>query len=260
MKAMITGASGTVGTVLTHYLKEQGIKTVAWNRQEVDIDDYAEMEAFLQREQPDVLYHLAVASRPSGRENESWWVNYHWTSELAWITRTLNIKFVFTSTVMVFSDEAQGPFTIHSRPDAAEGYGFEKLQAEERIWEQNPQATIARLGWQIGHEAGSNNMVDFLATQQAEHGRVEASTQWYPACSFLEDTAAALHALAHMPAGLYLINSNLRWTFYEIATALNEQHGRPWHIVPTEAFVYDQRMLDERVPIASLDKQLKTLA
>ena len=37
---------------------------------------------------------------------------------------------------------------------------------------------------------------------------------------------------------------------YEIACALNERHGRRWKIVPTDDFVFDQRLIDPRVPIS----------
>lgn len=259
MKAVITGARGTVGSALYHYLEKEGHTAVGWDRQQVPLDNYEQMFEFLQTEQPDVLYHLAIASQPSGRDNEGWLVNYQWPSELAWLTKELGIKFIFTSTVMVYTNNATAPFTPDTVPDETEGYGADKLRAERRVQEQNPAAIIVRLGWQIGTKAGSNNMIDFLEKQMAEHGRIEASTKWYPACSFLADTAAVLTQLATADSGLYLLNSNTRWTFYEIVTTLNEQRGRPWQVIPTENFVYDQRMLDERLNTPPLNTHLPIL-
>jgi dTDP-4-dehydrorhamnose reductase len=259
MKAIITGASGAVGSALTHHLTENGHTAIAWNRAEVTYTDYAAMEAYLRHHQPDVLFHLAVASASTGRDNEGWWVTYHWTSELAWLCRQLNIRFVFTGTVMVYSNNAPGPFTPATVPDVTEGYGYEKLQAEQRAFSQNPDTIVARLGWQIGDAPGFNNMVDFLERQQREQGEIRASRKWFPACSFVQDTAAALTALATFPAGLYLVNSNTRWSFYDIASALNEVHGNRWVVTLDDNFVYDQRMMDERVPIAPLDQRLPGL-
>lgn len=259
MKAVITGANGTVGTALRQRLTQQGHSYVTWDRNQVPIDDYWQMETFLKAEKPDVLFHLAVASNPTGLENENWLVSYHWPSELAWLTRELGIQFVFTSTVMVFTDNAKGPFTVDSVPDVTEGYGYDKLVAEKQILYQNPKAIIARLGWQIGQTPDSNNMIRYFHQQMDEQGKIEASQKWLPACSFLPDTADALIALTEMPAGLYLVNSNIDWNFYQIASALNVKHGNPWQVVATGNFVYDQRMLDSRVPIASLDKRLDGL-
>jgi dTDP-4-dehydrorhamnose reductase len=256
-KALVTGANGTVGKALIDYLNKQGIEVIKWDRQAIPINDYQIMEDFVRDTQADVLFHLAIASQSTGRENESWLVHVEWTSELAWITRQLDIGFVFTSSVMVFTDDAKGAFTVDSIPDATEGYGYEKYKAEQRTLEQNPKSIIARLGWQIGDSAGSNNMVDFLEKQMSENSEIRASTKWYPATSFLQDTSAALTQLVGREAGIYMLNSNERWTFFDIVSALNAKHGNRWKIVPTEDFVYDQRMIDERVPIASLNERLK---
>jgi dTDP-4-dehydrorhamnose reductase len=260
MKAIVTGAHGTVGSALTRHLKQLGHQIVAWDRNVVPISRYQPMEDFVRQEKPDVLFHLAIASRSTGLPNESWLVNYEWASELAWITRQLGVRFVFTSSVMVFSDNAKGPFTPDSQPDAATGYGNEKRQAESRVLSQNPNAIIARIGWQIGDAPGSNNMIDFFEKQIAQNGCIKASRQWYPACSFVTDTATVLVELATASPGLYLVNSNTRWSFYEIASALNEQHGRRWKIVADDSFVFDQRMLDSRVPIRPLSATLTALA
>lgn len=259
MKILITGARGTVGAALQQRLEQRGHAIVTWDRRAVPIDDYHAMEAFVRGHAPDVLYHLAIASQPTGRPGEAWLVNYEWSSELAWITRILGVRMVFTSTAMVFSDHARGPFTRASIPDAAEGYGFDKRMAEARVREQNPDAVIARLSWQIGRAPGSNNMIDFLDRRSRELGHVPASTRWYPAAAFLEDTADALIAIANMPADLYMLDENRSFTFYEIASALSRHHKNAWTILPTEDFVYDQRMLDDRVPMPPLEERLPEL-
>lgn len=259
MKALITGASGTVGSALTDHLTQLGHTPIAWDRSQVPYDDYHSMLGYILLIKPDVVYHLAVASQPQGHENEEWWVTFHWTGELAWICRQLAIRFIFTSSVMVWSDNASGPFTPDSPPDVTEGYGHIKLQAEQRAMHQNPDAIVARLGWQIGAAAGSNNMVDFFAQQMKEQGEIRASRRWLPACSFVQDTAAALTALATLSPGLYLVDSNTRWSFYEIALALDAVHGHRWRVFADDSFVFDQRMQDPRVPIAPLSERLPSL-
>jgi dTDP-4-dehydrorhamnose reductase len=259
MRAIITGASGTVGSRLSEHLRQQGFDVIAWDRQRVPVDDYWAMERFVRESAPDVLFHLATASQPTGRAGESWLINYEWTSELAWVTRTLGVRYVFSSTTLVFSNDAKGPFTVDSKPDAAEGYGYEKRRAEERVFFQNPNARVVRLGWQIGGQYSGNNMLAFLEGKMREEGRVEASTRWYPACSMLEDTVRELHRLAWAEPGLYMPDANERWTFYEIACALNALHGNRWRIAPSEYFVFDQRMRDARTKLPSLKERLPTL-
>jgi dTDP-4-dehydrorhamnose reductase len=256
---LVTGLRGTVGRALQARLGRDGVRVVGWDRGAVPIDHYDTMARFVEATAPDALVHLAIASSPTGRDREAWLVNHEWPSELAWITRQLGIRFVHASSVMVFSGAATGPFTVDAVPDAADGYGHEKRRAEQRVHYQNPAATIARLGWQIGDAPGSNNMIDFFERETRAHGRVGASTRWWPACSFLDDTADALARLLRAAPGCYQLDSNERWTFFEIAQALAAHHHGRWHVVPTEEPTQDQRMIDPRVEIASLATRLPAL-
>ena len=263
MKILITGAHGTVGSELKKYLHALNhalnIEVLTWDRNCIPINVYNLMEEFLREVRPDIVFHLAAVVMNTCTTDYSWSANYEWTGELAWITKILTIKFMYTSTAMVFSPHAQGPFTVYSRPDATEGYGYEKRRSEERVLYQNPEATIVRLGWQIGEEPGSNNMIDYFDRHMKQHGHIEASTRWQPACSFLADTVETLFALTRFPSGLYMLDSNEKWNFYEIACALNELHGNKWNIVPTHEFIYDQRLFDEKVKMSSLKKRLRLL-
>jgi dTDP-4-dehydrorhamnose reductase len=257
-RILVTGANGTVGTAFRQCAASHGATVIAWDRTAVPIDRYQPMEDFVRDTRPDALVHLAIGSKSTGRANESWLVNYEWTSELAWIAQVLGVPIIFTSSVMVFSDAARGPFTIDSQPDAPEGYGYEKRMAEQRVVHQNPEARVVRIGWQIGEREGSNNMIDFFERQMREQGRINASTRWLPACSFLTDTAEALWTALSRPHGLYMVDSNARWSFFEIASALRDIHGG-WRVVPTEDFVYDQRMHDDRLGVPTLAARLPGL-
>ena len=251
----MTGRRGTVGSALAEAIHRAGGEVVRWDRAAVPIDDYGEMRAFVGDTRPDALFHLAAASQPTqphAAAEESWRVNYEWTSELAWLTRELGIPFIFTSTVMVFTRDNPGPYTVASRPDAEHDYGLQKRRAEERAFTQNPAARVARLGWQIGHDRSGNQMVAWLA----ERTRVEASRRWIPACSFLDDTAAALLRLGTMRPGLYHVDANDGWTFYDLASAITAHHNLDTEIEPAWDHAHDQRLLDPRLPLPSLTDRL----
>ena len=258
-KALVTGARGTVGSALCAHLTARGHQVVAWPRDRIAPWDVAAMAPYLRGAAPDLAFHLAIASRSTGTDHEGWRVNVEWAGALAGMCGELDIPFIFTSTAMVFSDQARGPFTRQASPDAREGYGYEKRMAEALVRDKNPAARIVRLGWQIGTAPGSNNMIDYLAARMTEHGEVRASTAWLPATSFLDDTAAVLADVVERPPGLYMIDSNRGWSFYDIACALNQQHGEPWTITATDDFVYDQRLLDDDLDVPSLATRLPQL-
>ncbi|URA10823.1 sugar nucleotide-binding protein [Thermospira aquatica] len=260
MRILVTGLRGTVGQALQNYLHSLKHEVYGWPREEIPIDNYLAMESYIQEIAPDVLFHLAAPSKPTGKPNENWLVHYEWSSELAWITHRFGIRFLYTSTVQVFSDTAKGPFTIQSEPDNNYGYGYEKRMAEQRILYQNPQAFIARLGWQIGYTTEGNHMAAYLEQKNQKEGKIFASTRWLPAASFLEDTVKALWEIVEKhPPGIYLLDSNRGWNFYQIATALKKLLRKKWTIIPDENFVYDQRMIDDRVVLPPLSVHLKHL-
>jgi len=61
------------------------------------------------------------------------------------------------------------------------------------------------------------------------------------------------------PHGLYMIDSNRKWTFYEICTALKALHGNTWAVIPNDDFVYDQRMIEKQIRVPSLKEKLTSL-
>lgn len=261
MKILVTGSHGTLGQALCQHLREQGHCVVGWDRTHVSTEHYAVMDAYIRGVAPDVLFHLAVASAlpSSAASAESWRINHDWPSELAWICRQQGIRFVFTSTALVFSNAKTGPFDLAAEPDAAAGYGYEKRMAEQRVLAQNPDSRVVRLGWQIGEHAGSNNMVDFLERQMQAQGHIAASSAWYPACSFLPDTCAALLQVQAMPPGLYMADSNRHWAFFEIVQALAQQRGAHWQVQANTDYIYDQRLLDPRLVLPPLSVRLPGL-
>jgi dTDP-4-dehydrorhamnose reductase len=67
-----------------------------------------------------------------------------------------------------------------------------------------------------------------------------------PACSRLPDTAAAITRAITAPPGLYMVDSNTRWTFHDIACAFAT------HVVATSDPARDERMLDDRLGVPPL--------
>lgn len=244
MNAIVTGMNGTVAPVVAERLQAHGHSTVAWNRAQVATDDPHSVRHFIRDIQPDWFLHIATGSPD-------------WAELVAQVCAEEQIKFLFTSSVSVFSTQQEGPFGVDVQPAATDDYGAYKLECEQRVRRANPHAIIARLAWQIGLAAGSNNMIDFLQRTMATHGQIEASTQWYPACAFLEDTADSLHQLiATGTAGLYQLDGNPGLTFYQIVTKLNHLHGEPWTVVPTDMPVQNNRMLDDRIAVRPITARL----
>ena len=111
----------------------------------------------------------------------------------------------------------------------------------------NTDARIVRLGWQIGREPGSNNMVDFLTKQIKDYGVIRAGRRWYPSCSYLWDTSEALLTAMGLPPDTYLFNANVNMSFYEIVQTLQKEHS-DFLVEESDVLVRDDRMIDMRLP------------
>ena len=237
--------NGTVAPVLAEHLQRQGHSVVAWNRAEVPPDDNSAVADHVARLRLDALFHLANGSAT-------------WAETLARSCAALEARFVYTSSVSVFSMGQSGPFAVDHEPQPTDDYGRYKLECEQRIRAASANAVVARLGWQIGRSAGSNNMLDYLTRTHDAAGRIDASENWLPSCSFLVDTAAALSALlddAHA-GGIYHLEGNTGLTFFEIATRLKALHSAQWNVRAAAEPAWDQRLHDQRIGVAPITARL----
>src|SRR5215510_10365744 len=114
MRALITGMGGTVGQALASALRARGGEAVAYCREGAAFDEPAVIGAQIAAAAPDVVFHLAIASKPVGLENEAWRINVEWPERLAELCRAAGVRFIVTSTAMVFSNDARRARTIDS--------------------------------------------------------------------------------------------------------------------------------------------------
>ena len=242
-KILLTGMNGTVAPVLAAELRGRGCEVVAWDRGAVSPEDREAVSRFIREVKPSALVHCAVGSP-------------QWAEDMARVCVEEGSKFLYVSSASVYGTQQQGPFTVEDAPEPCDDYGRYKLECEQRVRAVNNQAIIVRIGWQIALRRGGNNMVEHLAQKQAEHGHIAASTEWFPACSFLEDTARVLAEVLERPAGLYLLDGNPGWSFWQIARALNQAMGAGWEVRASEDFRWDNRMMDNILSSVALEIRL----
>jgi dTDP-4-dehydrorhamnose reductase len=242
MKWLVTGLSGTLAPVLARHAATLGVEVLGWDRRQVPPDDSDAARAWLQAQRPDAIAHLAMGSPP-------------WAALLARHAAeapvTGGLPFVFTSTAMVFHHQPDGPHAPGDARNAQDDYGRSKIACEDAVLAAHPGASIVRIGWQIDPARPGNNMLMALDRQQAEHGHVTASRAWTPACSFMDDTAAALVQLLRQPRpGVLHFDSNAAeaHSFAAIVQALQRDFGRQgpggWHVREDDGYAHDQRLVD----------------
>jgi dTDP-4-dehydrorhamnose reductase len=166
------------------------------------------------------------------------------------------ITFLYVSSASVYGTQQQGPFTVDDVPEPSDDYGRYKLECEHRVRAANADARIVRIGWQIALLRGGNQMTEYLAQRQAEDGHIAASTEWFPACSFLADTARTLADVIGLSSGLYLLDGNPGWSFRDIAVALDTAMRGKWDVRSTQEFRWNNRMIDSGARVKCIEHAL----
>lgn len=244
-RVLITGLHGTVAPYLRTVLERNGYQVIGFDRTMFNLEDRLEQKKFVESNNIYGIFHLAMGSE-------------FWASRLASIAVDLDIPFVFTSTESVFSDRYDGPYKTDQSPDSDTDYGSYKIRCEREIVASNPEACIVRLGWQIGASFQKNNMLNILNNLNKDNGKIEASTEWYPACSYIEDTVEELYKLFRdRESGIFHIEGNPGYTFYEIVKALNDKYQCEWNIEKTTVPHRDGRLFDDRVGCRSIAEFLE---
>ena len=252
MHLLVTGLSGTLGPRLAEAARASGWRVSGWDRRAIPADDSPAARDELLRLRPDAIAHLAIGSAA-------------WAGLLARYASERAVRFVFTSTAMVFDHDPDGPHDVMAPRNARDDYGRGKIACEDSILAAHPEASIARLGWQIDERATGNNMLAELDRWQARDGRVTASARWTPACSFMDDTCASLLELvASRHRGAVHLDSNAveAWTFDRVVQALKRRFDRGWAIEVDHgvaAYAHDQRLVGGDIVLAPLSARLPEL-
>lgn len=250
MKLLITGLNGTLAPHVAGAAAAQGIRVVGWDRGAVAPELATDARAWLELQKPDLIAHLAVGS-------------VAWARLLALYAAERSVPLLFTSSAMVFHHVPDGPHRVGDERNAQDPYGQYKRECEDAISSSCPDARIVRIGWQIDPQQPGNNMLRALDQWQTAKGCVSASRAWKPACSFMEDTAAALIHLLQAPVpGVTHIDSNADegHDFASIARALRQVYGREdWDVRPTEDYLHDQRLAGGAAFVPPLSSRLPPL-
>ncbi|QIA63089.1 sugar nucleotide-binding protein [Vibrio astriarenae] len=239
---LMTGLTGSLGPKVAKQFAMRGWRVVEWNHHEVSPTDIEQSQKFWDCQHVDAVCHMAMGSE-------------EWAQWLAQRCAEKSIPYLFISTAMVFDAEVDGPYGIFHQRNAKEAYGQYKIASEDAIWAVNPDAMIARIGWQVHDETTGNNILAHLEAQHKEHGAISASADWYPATSHMDDTAVGfLQLIERNEPGLYHLDSNSqdRWNFYQLVCTLKAHYKKPWTVTPSNDYQHDQRLLDERIALPPL--------
>lgn len=137
-RILITGGSGALGSAISKL-----IPCIAPNSSELNITDYAQCQAAIERYNPDIVIHCAAWTDVAGAEkakDKCWEVNVTGTENM--VRAATGCRFIYISTEYVFDGE-RGNYKEDDIPRPVNFYALTKLCGEIAV-RQYPNTLIIR--------------------------------------------------------------------------------------------------------------------
>ena len=162
MNVFITGASGFIGSYLTEkYKNEHKFRCFSFLRDDTSTMDFSGIDA--------VIHLSALVHQMNGASEEGYErVNVDQTVLLAKKAKSAGVKrFIFMSTVKVFGEETDTPYTESSLCKPQDTYGKTKLKAEQELFKlANDHFSVAVIRTPLvygqGVKANMENLINLI--------------------------------------------------------------------------------------------------
>lgn len=220
MKVFISGASGLIGANTLQYFKQQDIETVGsyfsyptpdtiyFNTLDLEGKSNFAIDKFA----PDVIVHCGALTHVDYCEahaEESYLKTVVSTDNLLELAKRYNAKVVYISTDYVF-DGKQGPYHEIDNVNPLCIYAQHKLEAEEKVLQDNNKHLVLRVTNVYGNELRNKNFVARIVEQCQQNKTLNLvlpiDQYATPVCA--ADVAKAMYLLLqHKAHGIYHIAS-----------------------------------------------------
>ncbi len=228
MKIVVTGASGVLGHHLCECLQQKHRVTgiinsypdwrPSFDLHRLDISNHQKLSRFLDHAKPDAIIHTAALSQPEFCEHHqalSYTVNVSVPRFLAHYTQENHIRYIFTSTDLVFDGE-HAPYSEYAHCQPLSIYGCHKYQAEKEILKSNPNAVICRLpllfGLPLKHRT---NLISNMMEKLMGGETVSLFTDEYRTPVSVITASRGLLSMLAADGGVYHLGGSERMSRYE---------------------------------------------
>lgn len=225
MKALITGASGQLGSELLRRVPSD-VQAEAFTSNELDITDEQALLACLDDVQPDVLINAAAYTAVDKAESErehAFAVNADAVAVIARECRERRIRLVHISTDFVFDGAQSRPYRIGDPTGPINVYGASKLAGERHIVAATDlDSRIIRTSWVYG--ARGRNFALTMLRLFGEREIVKVVTDQVGAPTSVLSLAECTWAAAAAEAGgmMHFTDSGVA-SWYDFALAIYEE-------------------------------------
>jgi len=195
MKVLVTGAGGMLGRAVILRGME-GCELVGVTRQDADLTLADDVEAMIDRHQPNWVVHCAAWTDVDGAETqqaEAMAGNATSTDILATACEKQNLGLTLISTDYVFSGDTTDGYEEDEPRDPVNFYGLTKARAEERVAGMQTPWQIVRTSWLFGD--GEVNFVKTMRRLLTKRDSLRVVEDQQGSPTYVDDLAAVLEFL-----------------------------------------------------------------
>lgn len=216
-RVLILGARGMLGSELVRTFSDTDM--IAWDK-EVDITDAKNLQAQLEKAQPDVIINAAAwtdVEAAEDHEEDATKVNGAAVGTLAEYCATNAILFCHVSSSWVFDGKKQERYVEDDQPHPLTAYGRSKLNGEEEVLKKCQKFYIVRGDRLYG--AGGKNIVDTFQRLGNEKDEIQAVNDQFGSSVWTRDLALAIRSLIEdeSPSGIYHLVNEASASWFDIA-------------------------------------------
>lgn len=257
---LITGSNGQLGSELRNLLDSRGVEYVAAGSKELDITKYDEALDFIEKVNPDVIYHCAAYTAVDKAEDEgreqNYLVNATGTKNIAQAAKKVGAKFVYISTDYVFDGTSSEEYLPESETNPQNEYGRAKLEGENFVKEILDEYYIIRTSWVFGKYG--NNFVYTMNRLADSYPRLTIVADQFGRPTWTKTLAEFMTYLVDNNAeyGVYHLSNDNSCSWHEFAVEILKD--RDVEVAAIESKDFPQKAYRPKYSVMNLDKAKAT--
>ncbi|MGA1823648.1 MAG: dTDP-4-dehydrorhamnose reductase [bacterium] len=239
MKILVTGANGMVGSYFPKIFDKD--KLVLTDIEDLDVRDPDAAFKWMEKENPDIVYHLAAKTDVDKCELEvedAYLTNTIGTQNIALACQKYNKVMVYISTAGVFDGKKIEPYTEFDLPNPVNIYGKTKLEGEVIVRDLLYKFYIVRAGWMMGGGPAKDKKFVYKVIRISEINEVlRAVNDKFGSPTYALDLVKGLKELTKTGYfGLYhMTNTGIVCSRYEVAIEIFKILNNYIKIIPVSS-------------------------
>lgn len=254
MKAVVTGASGILGTDIVKVLKKHGWEVLEFTSKTIVLDDIANVRNKILPFQPDVIIHSAAMTNVDLCEDDreaAIRINVLGTHNISLVAAQLQAKVVYISSCGVYGNGKMGPYNELDATNPLNYHHYTKLIGEQRITDHNHRYLILRTGWLFGGDKEQRkNFVEARRREATTAPVMRSAGDKFGSPTYTVDLAQQLVVLLNADVfGLFNAVNSGQASRFDYVSEIVQQLGlnTPVEMVDSNSFPRRARMPDNEV-------------